>query len=84
MSWGGYRVVQATLNGIHHAIRDLDLDFHWLVSMSGYTCVGVMDRGVGEGGGGGCCLEPDFFRFGGMWDVGRLSVFVQRSTMRIV
>ena len=31
VSWGGFKVVQATLNGIYAALNDLDLDFHWLV-----------------------------------------------------
>ena len=37
VSWGGFNVVQATLNGIHYATADMDLDFHWMVPMSGYT-----------------------------------------------
>lgn len=35
VSWGGYNVVQATLNGFHAVLHDLRLDFHWLVTMSG-------------------------------------------------
>jgi hypothetical protein len=35
VSWGGFNVVQATLNGFHAALHDLHLDFHWLVTMSG-------------------------------------------------
>lgn len=35
VSWGGFNVVQATLNGFNAALNDLKLDFHWLVTMSG-------------------------------------------------
>ena len=36
ISWGGFNIVQATLNGIQH-ILEAGLSFDWLINFSGYT-----------------------------------------------
>mmetsp|Transcript_22951 Transcript_22951/g.36066 ORF Transcript_22951/g.36066 Transcript_22951/m.36066 type:complete len:728 (-) Transcript_22951:387-2570(-) len=51
ISWGGFSVVQATLNGMKHALA-LGLPFHWLANLSGYTyplaAVEIYRRGLSE------------------------------------
>lgn len=37
VAWGGFNVVQATLNGLAYALDMLDDQFDWIVTMSGYT-----------------------------------------------
>ena len=37
VAWGGFNVVQATLNGLAYALDVLDGKFDWIVTASGYT-----------------------------------------------
>jgi hypothetical protein len=37
VNWGGFNVVQGTLNSMFHSLFELKLPFHWLITVSGYT-----------------------------------------------
>mmetsp|Transcript_10041 Transcript_10041/g.26143 ORF Transcript_10041/g.26143 Transcript_10041/m.26143 type:complete len:443 (+) Transcript_10041:34-1362(+) len=47
ISWGGFNIVQATLNGIGHAL-ELSLEFDWLINLSGYTYPMVSNSQIRE------------------------------------
>ena len=37
ISWGGFEMVQATLNGMRYATEELGLDYDWIINLSGST-----------------------------------------------
>uniref|UniRef100_A0A7S2AW29 protein xylosyltransferase n=1 Tax=Octactis speculum TaxID=3111310 RepID=A0A7S2AW29_9STRA len=47
VSWGGFNVVQGTLNGIMYAVQK-GIPFHWLVTLSGYTYPLVSNQKIRE------------------------------------
>ena len=48
VSWGGFNVVQATLNGLAYALDVLDGKFDWIVTASGYTYPLASNRRIRE------------------------------------
>ena len=48
ISWGGFNIVQATLNGLQHALVTLQLDFDWIINLSGYTYPLVSNHEIRE------------------------------------
>ena len=46
--WGGFNVVQATLNGLAYALDVLDGKFDWIVTASGYTYPLASNRRIRE------------------------------------
>ena len=48
VAWGGFNVVQATLNGLAYALDVLDGNFDWIVTASGYTYPLASNRRIRE------------------------------------
>ena len=48
VSWGGFNVVQATLNGLAYALDVLEGQFDWIITASGYTYPLASNRRIRE------------------------------------